>query len=377
MKIAFILPSLAGGGAERVIVSLANGFSKKFNKVYLLLLDNRGVYQNEVLDSIEIIDLRSKRVLSSFFAVKQFLIKMEPDVIFSSISHLNILILFIKKVLGKTKGKFVIRESNTSSQLAKNNSSFKVLLVDILRRIFYPKADLIIAPSKGVAIDLIDNYKIINKKIEVISNPIDYDWLLSLSEKPLNDSYLEQSSSKFIIGVGALTKQKDFETLIKAFSIVKKTHNCKLIILGEGPERQNLENLVNKLNLSQDVYMPGFVENPFNYLKVSNVFVLSSLYEGSPNVLIQALLLNVPCISTNCKSGPEEILMYGKYGQLVKKGNQLEMSKAILNVFEVKWKSSNINGLNIKYDLGQIINQYFENPVFSSAEYQSLNVKSK
>jgi len=332
-----------------------------------LLLDNRGVYQNEVLDGIEIIDLKSKRVLSSFFPVKQFLLKVEPDVIFSSIAHLNLLILFIKKVLGKTKSKFVIRESNTLSELNKRNRNIKNIIIEKLVKKFYPKADLIIAPSKGVASDLLYNYKINNKKVEIINNPIDYNLLLSLSKKPLNDSYLEQSSSKFIIGVGALTKQKDFETLIKAFSIVKKIHNCKLIILGEGPERQTLENLINELNLEEHVHMPGFVKNPFNYLKASDVFVLSSLYEGLPNVLIQAMLLKLPCISTNCKSGPKEILMNGEYGQLVVIGDQLIMSKAIVNVLEGRWKSTSIKGLEKEYSLRQIVSQYLKIPVFKNA----------
>ena len=367
MKIAFIIPSFEGGGAERVMINLANGFASKGIEVYLAVLNHHGVYQKEVSDNIQIIDINSNRAIFSFNAINSFINKKTPQIVYSTIGHINILLLIIKLLNRRNDYKVVIRESNTSSQQAKNNSYFKILLVDILRRIFYPKADLIIAPSKGVAIDLKDNYKINIKKIEVVNNPINYNWLLSLSEKPLNDSYLKQSSSKFIIGIGALIKQKDFKTLIKAFSIVKKTHNCKLIILGEGLERQKLENLVNQLKLKDHVHMPGFVENPFNYLKASSVFVLSSLYEGLPNVLIQALLLGVPCVSTNCKSGPEEILKDGEYGQLVEGCDQLEMSRAIINVLEGKWKSKSIKGLEKKYSLIQIVNQYLNNPVFSNA----------
>jgi glycosyltransferase involved in cell wall biosynthesis len=367
MKIAFIIPSFEGGGAERVMINIANGFASKGIEVYLAVLNHHGVYQKEVSDNIQIIDINSNRAIFSFNAINAFINKKTPQIVYSTIGHINILLLIIRLLNRRNDYKVIIRESNTSSQLAKNNSYFKILLVDILRRIFYPTADLIIAPSKGVAIDLKDNYKINIKKIEVVNNPIDYNWLLSLSEKPLNDSYLKQSASKFIIGVGALTKQKDFETLIKAFAIVKKTHNCKLIILGEGPERQTLENLINELNLEEHVHMPGFVKNPFNYLKASDVFVLSSLYEGLPNVLIQAMLLELPCISTNCKSGPKEILKDGEYGQLVEVGDHLEISKAILNVLEGMWKSKSIKGLEKKYSLIQIVNQYLNNPVFSNA----------
>ena len=366
MKIAFIIPSFEGGGAERVMINLANGFASKGIEVYLAVLNHHGVYQKEVSDNLQIIDINSNRAIFSFNAMKSFINKKTPQIVYSTIAHINILLLIIKLLNRRNDYKVIIRESNTSSQLAKK-ITFKVLLLDILKRIFYPTADLIIAPSKGVAIDLIDNYKINIKKIEVVNNPIDYNWLLSLSAKPCKDSYLKQSSSKFIIGLGALTKQKDFETLIRAFSIVKKTHNCKLIILGEGPERQKLENLVNQLKLKEHVHMPGFVENPFNYLKVSSVFVLSSLFEGSPNVLIQALLLGVPCVSTNCKSGPEEILKDGEYGQLVEVGDQLEMSRAIVNVLEGKWESKSIKGLEKAYSFKQIVSQYLKIPIFYNA----------
>ena len=361
MKIFFILPSLAGGGAERVLLTLANGFSKKSNNVYLLLIDNQGVYKDEVLENIQIINLESNRVLSSFFSIRQWIIEIEPDIIFSSIAHLNLLLLFIKKTIKKSKSKFIIRESNTLSKV--NKKSIKIAIIKTLVKKFYPVSDLIIVPSKGVAKDLINNFNIKNK-IEFMNNPIDYNWLKSQSKKPLEDPFLLQSSKNFIVGVGSLTKQKDFSTLIKAFLAVKKKKDFKLIILGEGPERSSLEQLIIRLGLENDVSMPGFVKNPFNYLKASSLFVLSSLFEGSPNVLIQALLLNIPCVSTNCQSGPREILRDGKYGQLVEVGDHLEMSEAIINVLEKKREISSLKRIRKEYDSDKIVDKYLQLPIF-------------
>ena len=143
--------------------------------------------------------------------------------------------------------------------------------------------------------------------------------------------------------------KKDFPTLIKAFKEVNKVYNCKLFIIGEGSERTKLNNLIEKLKLQGKVFMLGFKKNPFKYLKQSDVFVLSSKYEGLPNSLIQALLLGVPCISTDCKSGPREILNNGEFGQLVEVGNYHQISEAIINVFnkngQKKPKRKEIQGL--------------------------------
>jgi len=365
MKIAFFIPSFGGGGAERVMINLANGFASKGIDVYLVVFSNQGVYKKELSDNIKLIDINSNRALFSYFAIKSFINKEKPQILYSTLGHVNILLLIVKLLSINDDYKLIIRESSTPSEVIKHKNNIGLWLTNILKKVLYPFANLIIAPSKGVSSDLNDNYKIKKRKMEVINNPIDFDRLNKLSKMPLDDYYKIQSS-RCIIGIGTLKKCKDFETLIKAFSIVKKTHNCKLIILGEGPERQPLENYINELNLEEHVYMPGFVTNPFNYLKASDVFVLSSLYEGSPNVLIQAMLLGVPCVSTNCKSGPEEILMNGKYGQLIEIGDQLGMSKAIINVFEGKWKNANINGLEKKYNLEKLVNQYLDKPVFNN-----------
>jgi glycosyltransferase involved in cell wall biosynthesis len=366
MKIVFILPSLKGGGAERVILTLANGFKKRGNDVYLLLINDEIDYSEEILDGVKIVNLGSKRVLFSFFGIRRFLNEERPDIVFSTIAHLNVYVLLIKAMLPKNRLKYVIRESNTLSEVLKIHNSIKNKLLHLMIKIQYPKADLIIAPSRGVADDLINNYNINKDLINVIYNPIDYKTLLKSAEEPFVNIDLDIGQTKTIIGIGSLSKQKDFSTLIKAFYRVEKSYDCKLIILGEGQERENLESLIKELDLQNRIFMPGFDKNPFKYLKNADIFILSSIYEGLPNVLIQALLLGVPCIATNCKSGPDEILKYGDYGQLVEPENPIQISDAIENIFSQRWSVNFDKKLHLKYDVDEIINRYLDISIFKT-----------
>jgi len=372
MKVAFLIPSFEGGGTERVIITLANGFAKRGIDVFIISLNSKGAYQNEVNENVKIEILNTKRTIFSFIKIKNFLDKENPNILFSSIAHLNIFIIIVKRIMVKSDRKFVIRESNTLSEIMKSNNNLKNIILCKLIRIFYPKADLIVSPSQGVADDLMKNYGIDKNKIKVIYNPIDHKFLLNMAKEPVDNYFINNKSpEKVIIGIGSLTKQKNFSSLIMAFYNIKRHHNYKLIILGEGKERSKLESLIERLNIRDCILMPGFVKNPFKYLINANVFVLSSIYEGLPNVLIQALLLGVPCVSTKCKSGPEEILNFGEYGQLVRINDHVEMSDAILNVLEGRLKQKNINGLEKKYNINKIINNYLESPVFN--KYNLLN----
>jgi len=136
------------------------------------------------------------------------------------------------------------------------------------------------------------------------------------------------------MGVGRLSQQKDFGTLIKAFSLVRKHHPCRLMILGEGNKRAELESLISDLDIANDVSMPGFQSNPYAWVKHASVFVLSSLWEGSPNVLTEALAIGIPSVANLCPSGPDEVLQDGKYGELIPMQDHEAMSEAIINILK-------------------------------------------
>jgi glycosyltransferase involved in cell wall biosynthesis len=198
-----------------------------------------------------------------------------------------------------------------------------------LVRYFYPWADCVVAVSKGVANDLVRFGKIPSERIRVIYNPIVTPEIQEKAKAVLEHPWLEEGQPPVILSVGRLTAQKDFSTLIHAFAAVRQTHAARLLILGEGEERSSLEFLIRQLGLEQDVSLPGFVPNPYPYMVRAAAFVLSSKYEGLPGVLIEALYCGAPLISTDCPSGPREILANGKYGQLVQVGDVTTLAHAI------------------------------------------------
>jgi glycosyltransferase involved in cell wall biosynthesis len=167
------------------------------------------------------------------------------------------------------------------------------------------------------------------EKIKVIYNPVITPELFAKAEEPLDHPWFRPGEPPVVLGVGRLTQAKDFPTLIRAFALVRKERPARLMILGEGEERPKLEALVRELGLEEDVALPGFVGNPYKYIARAGVFVLSSAWEGLPTTLVEALALGTPVVSTNCKSGPEEILEEGRWGRLVPVGNIEELAKAI------------------------------------------------
>jgi glycosyltransferase involved in cell wall biosynthesis len=196
---------------------------------------------------------------------------------------------------------------------------------------FYGSADSVIAVSKAAAADLERHTRVRPERIRVIYNPVITPQLLKQSQQAPPHPWFEEETP-IVLGVGRLHPAKDFETLMRAFSIVRRRMACRLVILGEGEERPSLLRLADDLGVSHDIGMPGFVENPFAFMRASSVYVLSSVYEGLPGTLIQAMACGCPVVSTDCESGPSEILMDGDYGHLVPPRNPSAMAGAVCDV---------------------------------------------
>jgi glycosyltransferase involved in cell wall biosynthesis len=197
-------------------------------------------------------------------------------------------------------------------------------------RWFYPWADAIIVPSHGAAQDLANVSGIPLDRIHVAPNPVVSPALFKLAQETSPNMDFTPTKGPVILGVGELCARKDFGTLIQAFSKVRQSRPCHLLILGEGRERSRLEALVEKLGLKDDIEMPGFVENPYAYMARADLLVLSSNCEGFGNVLAEALAIGLPVVSTDCPSGPREILQDGRLGPLVPVGDANALAQAIL-----------------------------------------------
>lgn len=329
--IALYVSSLRGGGAERVMVLLANGLAERGYKVDLVAASAQGPYRGEVSPSVDIVDLGAKRVAASLPGLVRYLRRARPKSMLSAVNHANV-IAVIARVIARVPTRLVVSEHNNLSQSRKRPKDLSGKVVQALMHWAYSKADAVVAVSKGVADDLAETLGFPRSRIEVVYNPVVTPKLFERAAAPLDHPWLAPGEPPVILGVGRLTPQKDFITLIKAFAQVRKELDCRLVILGEGELRSEIEELVRNLNIEVDVQLPGFAENPYAWMRRSAVFVLSSAWEGLGNVLIEAMACGARVISTDCPSGPSEILEGGKWGALVEVGDSGGLAKHIVRV---------------------------------------------
>lgn len=355
-RLAIFFHSLYGGGAEKAMFNLACGFSQLGIDVDLVLLRVEGPYLSQVPPEVRVIDLGGRRLLFSLNALVRYLRQEQPQVLLSTLDDTNIAALMTRRLAG-VPTRLVVNVQNTISQDAKNATQLKTRLMPQLVRWFFPWADAIVTVSQGVAEDLV-SIGLSADRIQVIHNPVVTPELFQKAQEPLEHPWFASGQPPVILSVGRLEKQKDFPTLIRAFAQVRQQHPVRLIILGEGNERSHLEVLVKELHLTEDVSLPGFVANPYAYMSRAAVFVLSSLFEGLPTVLIEAIAVGTPVVSTNCKSGPAEILANGQYGKLVSVGSIQDMEKAIIETLEMKPESEALRQRAATYSLETSLNQY-------------------
>lgn len=354
--VALFLPSLRGGGAERVMVNLARGFAERGLKVDLVLAKAEGPYLSEVPPTVRIVDLKAPRVLASLPGLVRYLCRERPAAMLSTLDHANIMALWAKRLSGSPT-RVVVRVANTPSLSSGHGSTARARLTPLFLRLFYPWADGIVAVSQGVAADLSRITGIRRERITVIYNPVVTPELLERAKEPLAHPWFAPGQPPVILGVGRLTKQKDFPTLIRAFALVRRERPARLLILGEGEERSRLEALVKELGLEGDVALPGFVDNPYAYMSRAAVFVLSSAWEGLPNVLIQAMACGCPVVSTDCPSGPAEILENGKYGPLVPVGDVEHLFRAIVTIMD-EGRRLNLTAWISAFEVDIVLKQY-------------------
>lgn len=332
-KLTFLLPSLRGGGAERVILTLSQLMVKKGYSVDLVLVRSTGAFKTEVPADVNLIDLGHSRAAFSLISLARYIRQSRPDVLLPSLPHITIITLITKWLCRYTLVTLPI-EHNTLSALLANSKSPKQTLLPLLMRITYPTANKIICVSRGVEKDLKTTLSLPDHKLTVIYNPVNTSSLIQLSQHPTNHPWLKNRSSPLLLAVGRLTYAKGFDVLINAMSIVHAKSKAKLIILGEGPEKSRLHELIQDTGLSECISIPGFTNNPYPYFKRASLFVLSSRWEGLPTVLIEAIACGAKVISTDCPSGPREILGANAERYLVPVGDHCALATKILETLD-------------------------------------------
>ena len=328
-KIAIFIQSLGIGGAERMAINLIKGLMQQGLQVDLLLADCSGGLLSEVPAQVTIIDLKGKRVLFSLFPLVRYLRTRHPDLLYGIHTHTSLIAVWAVR-LARVHTRLVISIHNMlSTQLAAVPTMRNKIIIR-LASLFFGLADGAICVSQGVAEDFIKTTGMPPQKTYVVYNSIVPPDLEKKVHESISHLWFISEDPPVILAVGRLNASKDYPTLLRAFSLVYKKRLARLLILGEGQERAHLESLVKELGISAYVQMPGFVLNPYAYMARARLLVLSSRWEGFGNVLVEALACGTPVISTDCRSGPSEILAEGRFGRLVPVGDAEALAAVIL-----------------------------------------------
>lgn len=360
IKILFIIDFLGGGGAQRVVSNILKFIDRSIFEPELAVLTMVGDYMNSLPNNIIFHNMNIRRSRYSMISLSRVIKKVKPQIIFSTLPEIDSAV-YIAVKLSACSTKVVFRSPNFLSTY--------FFEVPVYTRFFslwaYRYADKIISSTEEMRTDMYNNFNMPPDKIKVIPNPIDIEMIEKKSIEPINDPLFQMKSLEkypIIMAMGRLAKQKGFSYLLRAFKIVRDKLKARLVILGEGEKKNELENLAQNLNISTDVSFIGFKSNPYKYLSHANLFVLSSLWEGFPNAIIEAMACGTPVISTNCSSGPKEIITSCVNGLLVPPENPEEMAKAILEVLTNKKLSEKIAEAGSKkvneFDIKKIMSAY-------------------
>lgn len=330
-KISVLLPDMRGGGVERMRLILSQEWRRRGYEVELVLLQKHGELLPLVPQDMNVIDFGVTRLRSSFWPLTRYLRRAKPDILLVAMWPLTSIGVMAWLLAGRP-GKVFVSDHTQLSISAVRELGVPVLVLRLLMGMTYPLAHGVIAVSDGVRRDMCALGRLKPSLIRVINNPAAAAAPAARADAP--GAARIDGRRRRVLGVGSLKAQKDFPTLIQAFARVAADVDAELIILGEGPLRPHLEGLVRKLDLTERVSMPGFVSDPTEWFLASDLFVLSSRWEGFGNVIVEALNCGTPVVSTDCQSGPAEILEDGRFGKLVPVGDVESMASAIREALE-------------------------------------------
>jgi glycosyltransferase involved in cell wall biosynthesis len=358
-RIAFFLPSLEGGGAERAVSNLASGVAAAGRPVDLVLAKAEGPYLRGLSEKVRVVDLSAGRVLKSLPRLARYLREVRPQIMVSAMDHANLAALLARKLAGSHTRVFVSVRTTVSISLGKFGN-FESRFILLLMRVFYRRADGIIAISRGVAEDLTRTIGVPRDRIQVLYNPAVHAEVVQMSKEEPGLPDLLSGPDPVVLSVGRLTRAKDYPCLLRAFSLLRERRRARLLILGEGEERPKLESLVRELGLQGQVALPGFVQNPYSYMSRAAVFALSSAWEGLSCVLIEAMACGCPVVSTDCQSGPAEILENGRYGPLVPVGDASALAEAIEKLLDAPPAQAALQGRAARFSVDAIAREFLE-----------------
>ncbi len=395
--VAFVIANLGGGGAQRVVLNIVEEFIRREHRIDLLLLSPHISYARNIPKKARLFILRQNRnkkydkvlldmpgklvqldvptptfkqciqIMNAlkwnlytvpgtrmFYratAVAAYLEREQPDYVFPNLPDAKVATLLAGSLVEKCPPIIPIVHSVMLNRRKRVNVRYRVL---------FPKASRCIAVSEGVADSLSSVLRNPDQKLTTIYNPVLAHEIERLSAAVPNHPWFADEGPPIVLAAGRFTEVKDFPTLIKAFSRLSKERPCRLIILGKGSRRPQLEELVRTLELQDRVSLPGWAENPYAFMARAALFVLSSRYEGLAMVLLEALACGCPCVSTDCPAGPAEILEGGKIGHLVPVGDEVALANAMRHTLDTPTDKEVLRSRAQMFSLDRAIASYEE-----------------
>lgn len=329
--IAFFLRDLGGGGAERAIVTLAGEIANRGHAVDLVVGDADGDYRSEVSAAVRLENFATRSRLLVFRRLIAYLRRRNPTVMMSALDVANIMLIAAAGLTGY-KGRTVVSQRAIVSATQIERPFARGSLIRVLQRVLFPRADALISNSHAAASEVRELLGLSVERIFTIHNSVDARRVNRLANEPLRDNWFLKSQAPLILSVGSLTYLKDRPTLLKAFAIVRAQRDVRLAILGKGnrpADWHKIERLISDLSLTEYVYLAGFDPNPYMWMRRSAVLVSSSITEGCPNQLLEALALGTSIVATDCPGDTAVLLGHGQWGRLVPVGDSASMAAAI------------------------------------------------
>lgn len=386
--IALFISNFKGsGGAERAMLNLACGLTAQGHRVDLVMACCEGHFLDRIPPSVRVLDLkvRSPRqslsvlprlgrdlwfwirllaskphyVLGALPGLAGYLKRERPEALIAALDYPNIVAVVARDLAQVTTRVIVTAHSTLSVKMATARKPRITTKAEVDRR-FYPRADAVVAISRGVADDLAQVLDLPAARISTIYNPVVSTDLASQAAEPLSHPWFAGGAPAVILAAGGFKAAKDHATLLKAFAVARAERSLRLIILGEGKLRDVLTRQAQALGIAEDLHMPGFVDNPFQYMARASLFVLSSIFEGLPMVLVEALACGCPVVSTDCPNGPKEILDHGRYGSLTPVADEKALARAILRALETPYDKSRLMARGWDFSVERATEKYLD-----------------
>lgn len=331
MKIACFFATSGHSGVDRLAGHLVRGFAAAGHAVELVQIRRHGPYLHDLPAGVERVELDAAHVGTALLPLVRYLRRARPAVLLCDKYRVNRVAL-LARLLARVDTRVVVRVGTTVSVDLASRARRQRWFETLWMRLLYPRADAVITPSQAASLDVARVAGLPAAQVLTVPSPLIASDLLEKASQPVDHPWLATKDRPVILGAGELCARKDFATLIRAFARVRPELPARLVILGEGRQREELQTLARDLGVAGDVSLPGFVRNPYAYMARADVFALTSRWEGFGNVLAEALAVGTPVVSTDCPSGPREILREGRYGTLVPVGDAARLAMALLHL---------------------------------------------